>query len=139
MSIKKLNLILNKDLIVWLDSTLVRIWLCSKKAYKNKQAIISEFMKQKKGFFYKDSLSKKYGLDFHNRAYGDFIFQVDPYYEVFPNHYHYLKFLPSKGMHGYIPTHKDSYGVFFSNQFDLEEPESVLNIFNYLKSMIINK
>lgn len=64
------------------------------------------------------------------------IFQVDPYYEVFPNFYHYLKFIPSKGMHGYIPSHKDSYGIFYSSENN-DNPNNVLEIFNYLKQKIL--
>lgn len=134
---RQLNLKLNKDVIVWLDSTMVRIWLWSEKAKKVKEKLISEFMNQKGGIFYDTPLRKKYGLDFRNRVYGDLIFQVDPHYEVFPNYYHYFRFIPSKGMHGYIPTHKDSYGIFYSNQNHLEYPKSVLDIFDYLKKAIL--
>lgn len=134
---RHLNLKLNKDVIIWLDSTMVRIWLWSEKAKREKDKIISKFMDQSVGLFYDSPLRKKYGLDFHNRVYGDLIFQVDPHYEVFPNYYHYLRFPPSKGMHGYIPTHKDSYGIFYSNQNNLEKPKSVLNIFDYLKKKIL--
>jgi hypothetical protein len=133
----QLNLKLNKDIIVWLDSTLVRIWLWSKKAYQNKKRIVSEFIKNKNGFFYNELKREKYGLNFSNRAYGDLIFQVDPHYEVFPNFYHYLNFLPAKGMHGYIPSHKDSYGIFYSNQLNLKAPKSILDIYKYLKNLII--
>ncbi len=134
---KHLNLKLNKDVIVWLDSTLVRIWLWSEKAKKVKEKIISEFMNQRVGIFYDSPLRERYGLDFRNRVYGDLIFQVDPHYEVFPNNYNYLRFFPSKGMHGYIPTHKDSYGIFYSNQSCYENPKSVLDIFDYLKKIIL--
>lgn len=133
---KKLDIKLNKDVIIWLDSTMVRIWLLNEKAKQSKEKIIENFMNQKAGFFYNSELRDKYGLNFPDRAYGDLIFQVDPYYEVFPNFFNYLKFIPTKGMHGYIPSHKDSYGVFYSSENN-DNPNNVLEIFNYLKQKIL--
>lgn len=125
---KKLDLRLHKDIFVWLDSTILRIWFNSVKALKSKSELIKEFNKIGAGHFLTKEEKRKYGLNFKNRYFGDLLFLVDPYYEIFPNFFNINPFKITPGLHGYIPTHKSSYGIFYSNFFEYNEPMNIIDI-----------
>ena len=62
---------------------------------------------------------------------------VDPHYEIFPNFFNIIPFRLTKGLHGYTPTHKSSYGVFYSNFFNYQEPLSIIDLYKiFVKNLI---
>jgi hypothetical protein len=111
--INKLGLKVNKDLILCLDSTIVKIWFISKKALKLKDLLIEEFDKSKKGHIIKDSERKKYGLNFKNRYFGDLLFLANPHIEISPNFFVINPFKMTPSLHGYNPKDPFSYGIFY--------------------------
>jgi len=129
--IKKLNLKLNKDIIVWLDSTMIKFWFFSKKSFQNKKRLIEQFNQTKNGHFLTKSEKIKYGLNFNNRYFGDEIYLVDPYNEIFPNFFNINPFKTTAGLHGYIPNHKSSFGLFYSNFMDYQEPMNIINLYKF--------
>jgi len=126
---KKIGLKVNKDLLVWFDSTILKIWFKNKKALNLKQKLIKEFNKINSGHFLTNEEKTKYGINFNNRYYGDLIFLVNPHFEIFPNFFNFNRFKMTRGLHGYNPTHKTSYGIFFSNCMNYEEPMNLLDIY----------
>lgn len=136
--LKNLSLKLYQDLFVWLDSTMMRIWLISRKSIKMKSNIIKTLEKFKVGHFLTEIEKKKYGLNFKNRFFGDLIFMVDPHYEIFPNFFNIIPFRLTKGLHGYIPTHKSSYGVFYSNFINYQEPLSIIDLYKIFITNLIS-
>lgn len=129
---KKLNLKLYKDLIVWFDSTMLRIWFNSKKSLTLKKELINKFNKSNSGHFLTELEKNKYGLNFKNRYFGDIIFLVDPYFEIFPNFFNINPFKTTPGLHGYIPTHESSYGLFYSNFINYQEPMNLIDLYQIL-------
>lgn len=127
--LKKLGLKLYRDILVWLDSTMVRIWFNSKRSIEMKSIIIETFNNQKGGHLLTDQEKNQFGLNFRNRFYGDLIFIANPHYEIFPNFFNIIPFKFSKGLHGFIPTHKSSYGVFYSNFINYQEPLKLIDLY----------
>lgn len=70
-----------------------------------------------------------FGLNFKNRYFGDEIFLVNPHYEIFPNFFNIDPLKLTPGLHGYIPTHKSSYGIFYSNFINYQEPMNIIDLY----------
>ncbi|MFX1392262.1 MAG: alkaline phosphatase family protein [Promethearchaeota archaeon] len=134
--LKDLNLKLNKDIFVWLDSTIVRFWFNSKKSLKLKSELIEMFNNKEIGHILTKSEKIRYGLNFNNRYFGDIIYLVDPYYEIFPNFFNINPFKKTSGLHGYIPTHKSSYGIFYSNYKEYQNPTSIIDLYNLFVNVL---
>lgn len=98
---------------------MLRIWFNSQKSLKLKSKLVDKFNKTNVGYFLTEFEKSKYGLNFKNCYFGDLIFLVNPYYEIFPNFFNINPFKKNGGLHGYIRTHKSSYGIFYSNFYKL--------------------
>lgn len=96
--LKKLPVKLEKDYLVFLDSTMARFWFFSDRA----EDLITDMLDDLAGGHIISQVEKdKYHLNYSHNKFGDIIFLVDPGVLVFPNFYQNRK--PVKGMHGYAP------------------------------------
>jgi len=96
--LKKLPVRLEKDYLMFLDSTMARFWFFSKKA----EELITDLLNNiDNGHILSQGEKDKYHLNYSHNKFGDIIFLVDPGVLIFPNFYQKRKSV--KGMHGYAP------------------------------------
>jgi len=96
--LKKLPVKLEKDYLVFLDSTMARFWFFSDRAEK---LIVDMLDNVEGGHIISQEEKDRYHLNYSHNKFGDIIFLVDPGVLIFPNFYQSRK--PVKGMHGYAP------------------------------------
>lgn len=96
--LKKLPVKLEKDYLVFLDSTMVRFWFFSDRAEK---IIVDMLSDLDNGHILSQAEKDKYHLNYPHNKFGDIFFLVDPGNLIFPNFYQNRKSV--KGMHGYAP------------------------------------
>lgn len=106
---KKTGLKSGKDVIYFLDSTMVRLWAISDRAYQ----ILPGIVKTVSGFsdngkWMDNKIANRYHVPWPDRRYGDFLWIAKSGVMVFPDFFHRLK--PYKGMHGYDPKLPESNG-----------------------------
>jgi predicted AlkP superfamily pyrophosphatase or phosphodiesterase len=99
-----------RDLIYFLDSTMVRLWILSDKAHHLLPAALttSEIF-YKRGSWMDVASAKRFQIPWPDRRYGDHLWVANPGVLVFPDFFH--RFSPFKGMHGYDPQHSQSQGM----------------------------
>lgn len=96
--LKKLPVKLEKDYLMFLDSTMARFWFFSEKA----EGLIVDLLDNiEGGHIISQEEKDRYHLNYSHNEFGDIIFLVDPGVLIFPNFYQSKK--PVKGMHGYAP------------------------------------
>lgn len=123
---------LGKDYINFYDSTIAKFWFFDKKA----KIEIKECLKKCKwGRLLEKEDIINYGLDFRDNRFGELLFLVKPGVEIFPNFFHNIFPERVKALHGYEPSHSDSYGVFVSN-FHHNKNNRPIKIVNLLKYML---
>lgn len=97
------------DYLVFLDATLARFWLRNENGVV-KSAICDSFAGVH-GHFLSKAEKQRYKVP-TDEEFGNLIFLADPGVEIFPNFFHPFLASYEKGMHGYAPSHKSSYGIF---------------------------
>lgn len=108
--LRKHKLKKGKDLIYFLDSTMVRFWVISDKGRSllpsmiNSSEIFKEF-----GTWMDEGMATSFHIPWPDRRYGDYLWVANPGVLVFPDFFQ--SFLPYKGMHGYHPSLPESKGV----------------------------
>ena len=95
---KKIPTIIEKDYLVFLDSTMARFWFFSESA---RRLIIELLSHIGGGHVLTQEEKDRYHLNYPHNKFGDLIFLVDPGVLIFPNFYQNRH--PVKGMHGYAP------------------------------------
>jgi predicted AlkP superfamily pyrophosphatase or phosphodiesterase len=115
-----------KNSIMFLDSTLIRIWTKNKKA----EEILSN-LKNGKLLTKKDKV--KYKINFKDNRYGDLIYLADPHHLIYPNYYNRS---PVKAMHGYDPFYKDQYGFYLTNYGKSKKDLKMVDMFNLCLNLI---
>jgi len=106
--LKRLPLKLEKDYLVFLDSTMARFWFFSDKAEK---IIVDMLSDLDSGYILNQAEKDKYHLNYSHNKFGDIFFLVDPGTLIFPNFYQNKK--PVKGMHGYAPETLEQQSALF--------------------------
>ena len=99
-----------KDVIYFLDSTMVRVWALSDRARKELPELLnaaSSFTSN--GRWLDTNSAKRLQLPWPDRRYGDHLWMANPGVQVFPDFIHRLA--PCKGMHGYDPQLPESQGT----------------------------
>lgn len=96
--LKKLLVKLQKDYLVFLDSTMARFWFFSDRAEK---IIVDMLIDLDNGHILSQTEKDKYHLNYPHNKFGDIFFLVDPGTLIFPNFYQNRRSV--KGMHGYAP------------------------------------
>ena len=137
---KKFNLKLEKDYIFFLDSTLLRLWFFND---KTRNIFNEEFKKNSffvnNGIVIDHNLANKYDIPIDDRRYGDIAWWANEEVLIFPDFFHNDKAV--KGMHGYEPNKKSTYGTCFfwdknSRNEEIEELE-LHQIYNFIKKALI--
>ena len=123
--LEKLKLNLGTDYLVFLDATMARFWFFSDKAEKKVIPTLSQLSSGK--ILNCDEL-KTNGLNFKTDSYGEKIFLFKPSIEVYPNFFHPIYKNWFKGLHGYEPSAKNSYGLFATTFILKSKRGSLLDI-----------
>jgi len=140
LKIAKLNkLKLKKDFIYFLDSTVVRLWLNSKKA---KMAFEEELLCSdlfiKNGTFIDEKIALNEKIPWKDSRYGDIIWWANNGTLVFPDFFHRIK--KYKGMHGYNPQKIENQGtcIVFGEKINKNEVVSIYltDVFDILKNTL---
>lgn len=108
--------------IHFIDSNYARFWFRNQKERKEIEEVLLKM--DDKGFILNDELLKKYHVDMSDNRYGDLIFYLDT-----PNIFDHGKLVvmgkqmnsSPVSMHGYLPDHSESDGVFISNRKIINE------------------
>lgn len=106
-----------KDYILFLDSTVGRIWISNPNITND---IVNVLSLIEHGHIVTTAEKIQLGIDPDDRSYGDLLFWLDPSYVISPNFFSISRTLP-KGMHGYLEKDDDLYGIFILNTGDLVE------------------
>lgn len=118
--LKKLPVKLEKDYLVFLDSTMVRFWFFSDKA---ESVIVDMLDNMEFGHIISQEEKDKYHLNYSHNKFGDIIFLADPGVLIFPNFYQNKK--PVKGMHGYAPETPEQQSVFLIHSPQITIPKVI--------------
>ena len=139
--------------IHFIDANYARFWFRNEREEKEVSKILSEM--DNKGFILAEEHFKKYNIDMPDNRYGDLIFYLDAPY-IFDHGKLVVmgkqRNVSPVSMHGYLPDHSESDGVFISNKdvitisdIRLEDiTPTILDIFdmkkpNYMDGKIICK
>jgi len=105
--LKKLDSLIGKDYVFFLDSTMARFWFFNERAKEQIVGLLQEF---KQGHILTKEERIGYRINYSHNKFGDLIFLVDPGMLIFPNFFQ--KRRPAKGMHGYSSEFKDQQSAF---------------------------
>ncbi len=129
--VKNLNLKFGKDYVAFFDSTMARFWYpTNSQEVKTK---IQNALSAYKGHFLSKTEKQNYGIDFKDNKYGEDIFITNEGIQISPCD---LGSKALNGMHGYMPTAKDSYACMLSNAEPKFEPKHIKDFFTLMKSDI---
>ena len=108
--IKKYKIKPGKDILYFLDSTLLRIWFLNEKTNLTLKKIIDndKFLLEN-GIFITESLAQKYKIPYNDRRYGDIAWWCNDGTLIFPDFFH--NNYSYKGMHGYRPENPSNHGT----------------------------
>ena len=110
--LKRLNLELGKDFLVFLDATMARLWFFSE---ASRERIVRSLSRLSCGRFLDERDIKKDGLRFKTNLYGDAIFLLEPSAIVYPSFWLPILKNRLKGAHGYAPDEENSLALFASS------------------------
>lgn len=119
--LKKLPLCLEKDYLMFLDSTMARFWFFSDRAEK----LIVDMLENIKGGHTLNQAEKdRYHLNYSHDKFGDIIFLADPGVLISPNFYQNRK--PVKGMHGYAPETPEQQSALVIHSSKVKQPKKLV-------------
>lgn len=127
--IQKAGIDLEHDCMAAFDSTMARFWV---EAGPTKTKIFQVLDACPAGDVLSDDELRSLGVYFPDHRYGDIVFLMHPGTLIFPN---WFGTYAPKGMHGFHPDDKHSYGVYMSNVTDYS-PSSILDLFGIMKTEI---
>lgn len=116
--LKTLTVKLEKDYLVFLDSTMARFWFFSDKA---ERLIVNLLGNMKGGHIITQDERDRYHLNYSHNKFGDVIFLVNPGVLILPNFYQNKK--PVKGMHGYAPETPEQQSALLIHSSKVNEPK----------------
>ncbi|MDD5014028.1 MAG: alkaline phosphatase family protein [Atribacterota bacterium] len=102
------SLKINKDFIVFLDSTIARFWCFNEKSKIEIKEVLSHEPFLKYGIVIDKRIAKEFSIPYTDKSYGDIIWWANPGVLIFPDYFH--KYKRYKGMHGYNPKDENSHG-----------------------------
>jgi predicted AlkP superfamily pyrophosphatase or phosphodiesterase len=107
---RKLELKHGEDYLLFLDSTMARLWHLTDKALPLTDSVFEDepaFIDN--GQVISEDLARKYRIPYKDRRYGDVIWWAKPGVLIFPDYFHDFN-THNKGMHGYDSYHEDMKG-----------------------------
>jgi len=102
------SLKINKDFIVFLDSTIARFWYFNEKSKIEIEELLSHEPFSKYGIVIDKRISKEFSIPYTDKRYGDIIWWANSGVLIFPDYFH--KYKRYKGMHGYNPKDENGHG-----------------------------
>lgn len=102
------SLKINKDFIVFLDSTIARFWCFNEKSKIEIKELLSHEPFLKYGTIIDKQIAKEFNIPYKDKRYGDIIWWANPGVLIFPDYFH--KYKRYKGMHGYNPKDENGHG-----------------------------
>jgi len=102
------SLKINKDFVVFLDSTIARFWCFNEKTKIEIKGLLSHEPFSKYGTVINKQIAKEFNIPYTDKRYGDIIWWANPGVLIFPDYFH--KYQKYKGMHGYNPKDENSHG-----------------------------
>ncbi len=118
--LKKLPVKIEKDYLVFIDSTMARFWFLSGRAEK---LIIDLLDNMDGGHIISQEEKDKYHLNYTRNKFGDIIFLVDPGVLIYPNFYQNKKTV--KGMHGYAPETPEQQSALLINSPKVKDAKTL--------------
>jgi len=107
---KKYRFRLGIDFLMFLDSTMIRLWHLNKSAEKFVKMVFLDIpIFKQKGFIINDEIAKRYRIPSNHSPCGNAIFWAHPGIVISPDYFYSPQF-PPKGMHGYVPDSEDGKG-----------------------------
>jgi predicted AlkP superfamily pyrophosphatase or phosphodiesterase len=104
------DLITGRDVLYFLDSTMVRVWTMSDRARRDLHGILQVAPGfSTHGTWMNASMAKRFHIPWPDRRYGDYLWVANPGVLVFPDFFH--RIAPCKGMHGYDTRLSESQGT----------------------------
>jgi predicted AlkP superfamily pyrophosphatase or phosphodiesterase len=95
-----------KDYLIFLSSTMVHSWYFTEKG----ERIVREMLEKISfGKFLSEKERRDLRVWFNSKIYGDYVFLLEPTYQIFPN---YISRIKPKAMHAYHPSYKHQHGIF---------------------------
>lgn len=119
-TLKKLPVRLEKDYLVFLDSTMARFWFFSDLA---RDLIIDCLNNIDSGHILKKEEINKYHLNYNHNYFGDLIYLANPGVLIFPNYYQNK--YPVKGMHGYSPETIEQHSIMIISSGLIKKPSII--------------
>ena len=110
------------------DSTLARFWPLNDRA---RSLLVGALSKVEDGHIVSDEELRRWGTDFPDRSYGEFLFLLDPGVLLCPSH---LGLKPLAGMHGYAPEHPDSVAMYASSHAPEKAPNRLEDLYGIMRA-----
>ena len=126
--VKNLPLKFGKDYVAFFDSTMARFWYPSDNSEVKLK--IQNALSTCKGHFLSKEEKQNYGINFKDNKYGEDIFIMNEAVQISPCD---LGSKALNGMHGYMPSAKDSYACMLSNSTPKIEPKHIKDFFDLMK------
>jgi hypothetical protein len=124
------DLEVEKDYLLFLDSTIARFWTLNENAYQYLTEVLSDI---KGGHLLSKEETIKYKINFKSNIYGDLQYLADAGKLILPNFYT-IRGGAVKAMHGWDPDDKTQDSFIFTNRrLQNEEIEDVTKIFYILQ------
>jgi hypothetical protein len=122
---------IEKDYLLFLDSTIARFWTFNKNA---RESLTEVLMNTKGGHILSTEETIKYKINFKSDIYGNLQYLADAGKLILPNFFSILQRRSMKAMHGWDPNDKTQDSFLFTNQ-KLKSPkiEDVTKIFYILR------
>lgn len=98
-----------KDFLIFLDSTMARLWALKPRAQEFIDQIFNHPKLENSGTVIDQTFAKKNRIPFRNKKYGDVIWWANPGVLIVPDYFHPRNYIV-KGMHGYDSHHCDMKG-----------------------------
>ena len=101
---------IGRDVLYFLDSTMVRFWAQTPKAKETLPQILAQAEAfAAHGHWMDLETAEKFDVKWPDPRYGDHVWMANPGVQVFPDFFH--RVAPCKGMHGYDPNLPESQGT----------------------------
>jgi len=97
-----------RDYLLFLDSTMIHIWYLNP---DKKDDVAEKLGKLPYGRILSQEDRKRLRVSFGHRWYGDDVYLLKPYYQIFPN---FISLLKPRAMHAFDPKYQHQDGVFIS-------------------------
>ncbi len=129
-AIESLGLEMEKDYLVFYDSTMARFWFATD---RGRDAVTGLLQGSDRGRLLTDEDLRREGVFFDDHRYGEVVFLLDPGTLIVPS---YMGARPPKGMHGFSPDHVDSDAAIMSSSPLDPAPSRIADTFAVMSRLL---